>query len=142
MGWILLLLSHKGESNVWRRLESLSLVIVTYHYRSLTYQRSNLFVKLKLHLCCEVMATSSDNNSNISPPNSYAAVVLGGTFDRLHDGHRQFLKVGLCMYAYSLIHGHIYLDFDFDLHRLRRCCPEIESWLVFAMALCSLKNRY
>ncbi|RHN54229.1 putative pantetheine-phosphate adenylyltransferase [Medicago truncatula] len=31
----------------------------------------------------------------LSPPNTYEAVVNGGTFDRLHDGHRLFLTVSL-----------------------------------------------
>ncbi|KAL8044929.1 hypothetical protein ABFX02_08G078100 [Erythranthe guttata] len=47
----------------------------------------------------------SGPTSTLSPPNSYAAVVLGGTFDRLHDGHRQFLKAAAVLARDRIVVG-------------------------------------
>lgn len=54
-------------------------------------------------------------NSAISASNSYGAVVLGGTFNRLYDGHRLFLKVphilsdlkflAICIHIVALLKG-------------------------------------
>lgn len=47
----------------------------------------------------------SDIKSKLSPENSYGAVVLGGTFDRLHDGHRLFLKASAKMARDRIVIG-------------------------------------
>ncbi|CAI8588679.1 unnamed protein product [Vicia faba] len=42
---------------------------------------------------------------NLSPPNTYEAVVNGGTFDRLHDGHRLFLTASAQLANNRLVIG-------------------------------------
>ncbi|VFQ99904.1 unnamed protein product [Cuscuta campestris] len=38
------------------------------------------------------MTIAEEDALSLSPPDSYAALVLGGTFDRLHEGHRLFFQ--------------------------------------------------
>ncbi|KAH0849641.1 hypothetical protein HID58_085252 [Brassica napus] len=49
------------------------------------------------------MAAAED--SEVSTANSFGAVVLGGTFDRLHDGHRTFLKAAAELARERLVVG-------------------------------------
>ncbi|AET03628.1 putative pantetheine-phosphate adenylyltransferase [Medicago truncatula] len=41
----------------------------------------------------------------LSPPNTYEAVVNGGTFDRLHDGHRLFLTASATLAKHRIVIG-------------------------------------
>ncbi|XP_019444779.1 PREDICTED: phosphopantetheine adenylyltransferase [Lupinus angustifolius] len=42
---------------------------------------------------------------NLSPPNTYNDVVNGGTFDRLHDGHRLFLTASAELARHRIVIG-------------------------------------
>ena len=82
------------------------------------------------------MAITEDSTINykISPPNSYGAVVLGGTFDRLHDGHRLFLKVSLFFILnVFLLFVEIWYMVEF---RLQQSLQGIGFGSEFVMVLC------
>ena len=82
----------------------------------------------------------------VSPANSYGAVVLGGTFDRLHDGHRLFLEVIViiyitcsCTYVYDTSTLWIFTlakVMAFGSFSRQPVWQGIASLLEFVMALC------
>ncbi|RVX16685.1 Phosphopantetheine adenylyltransferase [Vitis vinifera] len=90
-------------------------------------------------------------DSNLSPPNSYGAVVLGGTFDRLHDGHRFFLKasaelardrivIGVCdgpMLSKKQVRCQTFADIIGLLTHVMNSCMLLTGNWVFGLAISS-----
>jgi hypothetical protein len=70
--------------------------MLCFHLRSQNpyFVRSLSFIFLSLHLFLSIFTAKmvveeeSTVNTKLSPPDSYPAMILGGTFERLHDDHR------------------------------------------------------
>jgi hypothetical protein len=69
----------------------------------------------------------------LSPPNTYEAVVNGGTFDRLHDGHRLFLTVSLYFLSF--------FEISHSLFQLFSITREVETWNLYLQASATLAKH-
>ena len=65
-------------------------------------------------------------NTKLSPPDSYSAMILGGTFERLHDDHRLSSKLSLDGLIESCIKSgwHQWVEGDHDLWVAHAVSPD------------------
>ncbi|KAG8474617.1 hypothetical protein CXB51_031222 [Gossypium anomalum] len=69
-------------------------------------------------------------NPQLSPPNSYGAVVLGGTFDRLHDGHRLFLRSAAEIARDRIVFAELIQPIEERMHNVENYIKSIKPKLV------------